>query len=104
MLQIHNNSCYSYVIMNRTTIVLPEDVKDQAMKVAHAKGISFGSLVWEALSKFLSEPSADATQRARQREINTLLRFSEDAPSGPPDLSERLDDYLYGNAKEHRKP
>jgi len=88
--------------MNRTTIVLPDDVKAQAIKQARVRGISFGELVREALHKFLDEPSEDATQRSRRESVAAMLRFGADAPAGPSDLSERLDDYLYGNPQERR--
>jgi post-segregation antitoxin (ccd killing protein) len=82
--------------MNRTTIVLPDELKAQAIKQARAKGISFGALIREAVEKFLAEPAEDASQRSRRQAIAAMLRFGENAPAGPHDLSERLDDYLYG--------
>ena len=83
--------------MNRTTIVLPDAVKAEALKRARAKGVSFGALVREALDRFLKEPAEDASQRSRRQAIEAMLRFGDDAPSGPPDLAERLDDHLYGD-------
>ena len=86
--------------MNRTTIVLPDEVKAQALKQARAKGISFGAFIREAVEKFLAEPTEDASQRSRREAISAMLRFGENAPAGPHDLSERLDDYLYGHPQD----
>lgn len=88
--------------MNRTTIVLPEDIKAAALKRARAEGVSFGSLVREALGKLLCEPSENAARRSRRQAVAALLRFGQHAPAGPADLSERLDDYLYGPPKARR--
>jgi Arc/MetJ-type ribon-helix-helix transcriptional regulator len=82
--------------MNRTTVVLPDNLKAQAMKTAQAKGISFGELVREAIEKLLATSGEDASQRSRRQAIAAMLQFAETAPAGPADLSERLDDYLYG--------
>jgi Arc/MetJ family transcription regulator len=84
--------------MNRTTIVLPEDVKAQAMKRARAQGISFGELIREALARLLREPGGeDEGRRKRRQAIEAMLRFGRRANPGPKDLSSNLDDYLYGD-------
>lgn len=103
-LTIHNYPIISYVTMNRTTIVLPEDVKAEAMKRARARGTSFGGLVREALDRFLREPSGgeDTSQRERRQAVEAMLRFGRHAPPGPKDLSENLDDYLYGHKSTRR--
>jgi|GEM_PF-1262863 len=88
--------------MNRTTIVLPDDIKAEALKRAQAKGVSFGSLVREALGKLLQEPSENAAQRSRRQAVEAMLQFGHHAPAGPSDLSERLDDHLYGPPKARR--
>jgi hypothetical protein len=88
--------------MNRTTIVLPDDIKAAALKRAQAEGVSFGSLVREALGKLLREPSQNAARRSRRQAVAALLEFGHHAPAGPTDLSERLDDYLYGPPKSRR--
>lgn len=95
-LTVHNSAAKSYVSMNRTTIVLPDDVKAEALKRARAKGVSFGALMREALDRLLKEPAEDAAQQSRRKAVEAMLRFGEDAPAGPPQLSDRLDDYLYG--------
>jgi hypothetical protein len=83
--------------MNRTTIVLPEDIKAQAMKRARARGISFAELIREALARLLSEPDGEDTARRERREaIEGMLNFARHARPGPRDLSENLDDYVYG--------
>lgn len=90
--------------MNRTTIVLPQDIKAAAMKQAQARGVSFGALVREALDKLLREPTENSAQRSRRQSVTALLQFSQQSPAGPTDLSERLDDHLYGPAKPRRTP
>ncbi len=82
--------------MNRTTIVLTDDLKVEASRRARARGVSFGALVREALDKLLKEPSESVAQQSRRKAVEVMLRFSDDAPAGPPHLSERLDDDLYG--------
>jgi hypothetical protein len=86
--------------MNRTTVVLPDNLKAQAMKTAQAKGISFGELVREAIENFLATTGEDASQRSRRQSVVAMLQFAETAPPGPADLSERFDDYLYGTPSE----
>jgi hypothetical protein len=88
--------------MNRTTIVLPQDIKAAALKRAQARGVSFGALVREALDKLLQEPAENAAQRSRRQAVAALLQFGQQAPAGPADLSARLDDHLYGPAKARR--
>ena len=88
--------------MNRTTIVLPDDIKAEALKRAQAQGVSFGALVREALGKLMQEPSENAAQRSRRQAVAAMLQFSQHAQAGPVDLSERLDDYLYGPPKTRR--
>lgn len=85
--------------MNRTTIVLPDDIKAEALRRARAKGVSFGALVREALEKYLTTPAEDAAQHSRRQAIEAMLRFSQHSPAGPPELSERLDEFLYGTPK-----
>jgi hypothetical protein len=97
---MHNKVDTSYGIMNRTTIVLPEKVKAQAMKQARARGISFGELMREALGRELRGAGGeDAARRRRRGAIEAMLRFGQHARPGPRDLSARLDDYLYGSKK-----
>ena len=88
--------------MNRTTIVLPDDIKAEALKRARTVGVSFGAIVREALTKLLQQPVEDASQRSRRQAIDAMLRFADGAPAGPPDLTARLDDYLYGPPPRRR--
>jgi Arc/MetJ family transcription regulator len=89
--------------MNRTTIVLPSDVKAEAMRRARARGISFGELVREALARLLREPGEDANRRARRQAVQAMLRFARHAPAGPRDLSANLNDYLYNGKRTRRR-
>lgn len=88
--------------MNRTTIVLPHDIKTAALKRAQARGVSFGALVREALDKLLREPTEDAAQRSRRQAVSAMLQFGQQGAAGPADLSVRLDEHLYGPVKAKR--
>ena len=75
--------------MNRTTIMLPSELKGRALRQAKKMGVSFGALVRESLEVFLSRSSdsADDDPLFADKAV-----FSGDAPS---DLSRDHDRYLY---------
>jgi hypothetical protein len=80
--------------MNRTTIMLPEELKRQAQEQAMAAGISFGELVRRSLTATVSTPPPKRTE-------DPLF-----ADSGiyqgevPVDLSKEHDQYLYPEVDE----
>ena len=75
--------------MNRTTILLTETLKMQAVRLAKLEGISFGQLIRESLEMRLKE-----NDKKRERDC-----FYEDnsvfTGKSPHDLSINHDDYLY---------
>lgn len=79
--------------MNRTTIVLPQDLKARAIRFAQELGISLGELIRQSLASQLKPPGRQAT-------LDPL--FADDAVypgSTPKDLSKNHDGYLYGEPK-----
>jgi len=79
--------------MQRTTIMLPDDLKNKAQGFAHATGMSLGELIREALNEKLSQKDPNFQR-------DTLIDDKEvfSSPT-PPDLSENHDDYSYGEKK-----
>jgi hypothetical protein len=80
--------------MHRTTVMLPRDLKERAVREAQARGVSLGELIREALAALMR----------RDRGISTddpLIADSAvyDGPI-PADTAERHDDLLYGPAKD----
>jgi hypothetical protein len=76
--------------MQRTTIMLPSDLKLQAQRLAMRLGISFGELVREALQSRLVS-SADEI-----RDDDPLFRYEVFDDDGATDLAAAHDDELYG--------
>ncbi len=75
--------------MNRTTIMLPEELKRQAQERAAAAGISFGELVRRSLTNTVSKPPLERTEDPLFADSGTFLG------QAPSDLSEEHDLYLY---------
>ena len=80
--------------MQRTTIMLPRDLKERAVREARDRGVSLGELIREALAALMRG----------DREISTddpLIADSAvyDGPI-PTDSADRHDDLLYGPAKD----
>jgi hypothetical protein len=77
--------------MERTTIMLPHDLKAKASKKAEKMGMSLGQYVREAITNSLNtDPN--------EQPIDDPL-FSDNAVfhgKTPKDLVQNLDDYLYG--------
>ena len=77
--------------MQRTTVMLPQDLKARAMLLARERGISFGELLRECLTATLNEPAGDA------RDADPLFADTAvyEGPA-PSDLAKEHDRYLYG--------
>ncbi len=76
--------------MERTTVMLPLELKVWAQRVAHQRGISLGVLIRESLTRALEIEEQD------HREADPL--FSDDAVftgDAPSDLAQHHDYYLY---------
>jgi hypothetical protein len=81
-------------MMQRTTIMLPRDLKERATREARSRGVSLGELIRESLSTLLRGESTYAAE-------DPLIadRAVYDGPV-PADTSERHDDLLYGPTKD----
>jgi len=75
--------------MNRTTIMLPEELKRQAQERARVAGISFGELVRRSLTATVSTPPPNRVEDPLFADSGTYLG------QVPSDLSEEHDQYLY---------
>lgn len=76
--------------MHRTTIMLPDDLRNRALRRAEELGVSLGELVRESLDSLLNRsrrPAADDPLFAD----NAVFRGES-----PDDLSENHDHHLYG--------
>lgn len=74
--------------MNRTTVMLPKDLKSRAAEEAAQRGISLGELIRKALQDILEDPldfEGDAL-------FADTARFTGDTPA---DLAAEHDRYLY---------
>lgn len=83
---------------DRTTIVLPPELKRRAVSRARRQGISFGEFVRRAVEKQVALPTVKIVKPPRKRKTgdpfwDNLVFFEDD---GPTDLSVRHDDYIYG--------
>jgi hypothetical protein len=79
--------------MQRTTVMLPRDLKERAARAAHSRGISLGEFIREALAQLLrADPDA-----ADRDSLMTDTAVYEGP--GPSDTVERHDDLLYGPGK-----
>lgn len=86
---------YGYISMpDRTTIVLPLDLKERAVSRARAEGISFAEFVRRAVEIQLNVSSKRASEQATGDPFLDHLRIIDDA--GPADWSTRVDEVLYG--------
>lgn len=80
-------------MMQRTTIMLPEDLKAAAEERAHRTRRSLGQLIRDALEKELS-----LKRKKGQRDL--LLEDIEVYKGKTPrDLASNHDEYLYGDKK-----
>lgn len=75
-------------MVKRTTIVLPPELKERAMKRAKNQGLSLSGIIRESLRRVLESP-------VKSRKKDTL--FADKATfKGPRDLAKNHDKYLYG--------
>jgi hypothetical protein len=83
--------------MQRTTIILPERLKQRTVEKARADGVSFAEFVRRAVELAVNEPPSSAVQRNRRAAIEAMRAFRDDAPSGGrADLATNIDEYVYG--------
>lgn len=81
--------------MHRTTILLPEDLKRRASKLARREGVSLAELIRSALEEKLSERASWADDP-----LWKALEPMDFPPDSPTDLAARHDDYLYEMLEE----
>ncbi len=77
--------------MERTTIMLPQDLKVRASQYASKKGISLGQLVHESLEK-----SIDLNPDNNKENDSLFKDVAVFEGESPYDLSKSHDDHLYG--------
>ena len=82
---------YGAILLQRTTITLPPELKDRAMRIARMQGISFGELVRRLLRAAAekSDGSGDWDELLADESV-----FGGEVPS---DLAGNHDAYLYGD-------
>lgn len=80
--------------MHRTTILLPDDLRRRATKLARREGVSLAALIRSALE----ERIAARTDWANDPLWKALEPI--DFPDSPGDLAARVDDYLYEALEE----
>lgn len=72
---------------------MPEPLKRRAVAKARAQGISFGEFVRRAVEKEIATPVAKKRGKKTGDPFWDNMKFYDD--DGPPDLSTRIDEYLY---------
>lgn len=88
--------CYKYGIpMIRTQVYLTDeqarDIKLRALREKKREAVLIRELLDAGLNATASKPRRTAQE--------ALLRLAKIGAKGPADLSQRLDDYLYGDSK-----
>ncbi|MCI0617618.1 ribbon-helix-helix domain-containing protein [bacterium] len=77
--------------MKRTTIMLPDDLKEKGMRKARRRGISLGELIRESLQAHVESPDVKQTEDPLYEDDAT---FNGKAPK---DFAKKHDRYLYGS-------
>ncbi len=73
---------------------MPEPLKRRAVAKAREQGISFGEFVRRAVEKEIAVPAPKKRgKKTGDPFLDNLRAFDDD---GPPDLSTRIDEFLYG--------
>jgi hypothetical protein len=77
--------------IHRTTIVLPDDLKERAQRQAQERGVSLAALIRDALESHLAGTGASA---ADDPMLSDRAVWTGESPR---DLAARHDDYLYAD-------
>lgn len=77
--------------MKRTTVMFPDDVEARLRLEARRRGVPIAQIVREAVERHLPAP-----KRGRS------LSFFAVGKGGPPDASERVDDYVRRAVRRRR--
>lgn len=83
-MSVYNAAMASHV---RKNITLPRSLDDRLRKMARKRGTSQSGLIVQLVETGL------ATQESQ---VDSLLRFAGVIQGGPPDLSETVDETVYG--------
>ncbi len=78
--------------VGRTTVVLPDPLKQRAVARAREQGISFGEFVRRAVEKMLSAPPRGDNRKKTGDPFWDNLEIYD---GGPSDAAARHDHYLY---------
>lgn len=71
----------------RKNITLPRSLDERLRKIARKRGTSQSGLIVQLVETGLE---------AEQSQVDSLLRFAGVIQGGPPDLSETVDETVYG--------
>lgn len=82
--------------MQRTTIMLPRDLKQRAAREARSRGVSLGELIREAIAGLLRAGHDSAEQDP------LILDNAVYEGPGEADTVERHDELLYGPARRKK--
>ena len=77
---------------DRTTIVMPPELKERALRRAREQKISFGEFVRRAVEHQLLAPRRGGRAKTGDSYLDNIVTFDD---GGPTDMSTRVDDYLY---------
>jgi Ribbon-helix-helix protein, copG family len=80
-------------LMKRTTIMLPEDLDARVRIEARRRGVSIADIAREAIERYIG-PSAPSGK----------LAFFAVGKGGPPDASERVDEFVGKAIARRRRP
>ncbi|MGH7128318.1 MAG: CopG family transcriptional regulator, partial [Planctomycetaceae bacterium] len=83
--------------MEKTTVLLPPELKARATRWAKEKGVSLGEVIREALAALVARPPARQEPGQRPRSEDPFFKDHEVWDGeGPTDISVNHDKYLYG--------
>lgn len=88
--------------MTRTTVVLPDEIKDIAVRNAHAEGISFGEFVRRSLENSIRRDISEKESYSRRHDslFSGMRRMRQEATPGVRDGALNHDEYLYGSGHD----
>jgi hypothetical protein len=78
---------------DRTTIVMPPELKARARHCAQREGVSFGEFVRRAVSERIEPAKKHSAKKDRDPFLDNRKVFRDNRPA---DLIDHLDDFLYG--------
>jgi Ribbon-helix-helix protein, copG family len=84
--------CYAR-LMKRTTIMLPEELDARVRMEARRRGVSIADIAREAIEQFVAPPAPTGH-----------LGFFAVGEGGPPDASERVDEFVGKAIARRRRP